>query len=205
MKKINIYVEGNEKKFIEQLISILEIRDHISFEIFSTNGKDRIYDKEYPKLLSRNTDKEEANILIFDADNETNEQRKNYIADSVKAINLKLALNINIDAIFLLPDDSTFGCFESLLFKIMNEHHRDNIFKCLDKYQDCVRDQKYCPTNDKQRDKAKVYAYLEAMDFRNEEIYKPNKTNYLDTDIWNLSSPFLEPLKTFLSQNLLFK
>ena len=202
MNKVNIYVEGNEKKFIEELISTLVLVNNFPFEVFCTNGKDKIYGKEYPKLLSKNTDLEIGNILIFDADNQDTKARKTEILEKIAVVNNKLELNIRIDDVFLLPNDVNSGCFEILLFEVMNQKHRDNIFKCLDKYQDCVKDQKYCPTNDKQRDKAKVYAYLEALDYNNEEIFKPNKTNYLSKEIWDLDSKSLQSLKTFLMKNL---
>ncbi len=202
MNKVNIYVEGNEKKFIQLLISTFHLPENISFEIFCTNGKDKIFGNEYPKILSRNTDKQEVNILVFDADNQFVADRKSEILTRIAAVNKALKLNIIINDIFLMPNDENFGCFESLQFEIMNLEHRDKILTCYEKYQTCVSEQNYCPTNIKQKDKAKVYAYLEALDFDSEEIFKPSKTNYLDEGIWQLDTKKLLPLKEFLGKYL---
>ncbi|GBU06754.1 hypothetical protein AwDysgo_00850 [Bacteroidales bacterium] len=53
--------------------------------------------------------------------------------------------------------------------------------------------------------KTKIYAYLEALlgeSKSQKELIKERKRDYLNAYFWNLESPYLSGLKTFLKPNL---
>lgn len=196
-EKNNIWVEGNEFKFLQDYLNLLNI-DEGKYSIFESGGKDNIFSDAKLKTLNR----QKEIILIFDADNQDCEIRKKEILERIDQINKTKGYEILVKGIFLMPNDSDNGEFENLLFEIMNPTHRDEIFECFERYLSCIKEKEYCPKDEKQMNKTKVYIFNEALDFEKKEIHKPKKTDYTNKDHWDLDHDYLNPLKTFLENNI---
>ena len=171
-----IYVEDEEdRKFLNAYIEFLA-SSNLDFDLVPIKGKD--------KLIGRKNDIEDnllngSNVsIIFDADS-SYESTRNEIEKTLND------LNVNI---FLFPDNENSGILEDLLEQIINPDHK-RIFDCFESYKQCVGEYKLPDI------KAKIYAYKEALGI----LASP----FADYRHWNFEHAVLEPLKNFLSQNLL--
>lgn len=116
--------EGKDDKFIRVLIK-KNFNALPDFNIESSNGYTNL--EKISPLLQQNHDAGIKNIIIFDADFESNNggvvNRKKYLEEVLK--------NIEVDyKLFLLPNNEANGNFETLYEKIINKKHK-NILKCL--------------------------------------------------------------------------
>ena len=178
-----IVVEGKEdKNFLESYIKNLGYSDE-NFECRSIHGRDKL--KGYRNDIENALDKGEKVLVIFDADlknpktKSPYENAKTYIENELEGL--------EGFRIFLFPDDKSTGAVEDLLEKIINSEH-ERIFECFAEYKQCISE--YNLPNMK----AKIYAYREALDI----IEK----NTFDSRHWDFENTALEPLKSFLNQNL---
>ena len=98
--------------------------------------------------------------------------------------------DLPIERSYLLPDDHSPGCLETLLEELAMAEYRA-IYECFDAYVRCLQshDARYRIPNRK----ARVYAWCEALRIET----GPDK-NYRDVQYWDLDAPGLEPLKRFL-------
>ncbi len=180
---IRIFVEGDDKIFIENYLHHLFREKVKDYDIICTGGWTNIH-LERNKFIE-NTDNEGLNLVIFDADIDFS-KRKNELE------NKKTELGIEFE-LFLFPNNQDIGDFEVLLERISNVTHR-SIFECFDKYQDCLsnKNETYILPNRE----ARIFAYLETL---NEET-KPKKRDYSIDKCWNLNSSELDNLKEFLQK-----
>jgi hypothetical protein len=183
---VYIYTEGKDKLFIQQYTEYLGF-DKELFKVIDTEGKDKIFSEEkfIKNLIPRSKRVEDKNFIIFDLDDNDDTTYKASFHTKFNGINPA----INIDNIFLFNRD-----FEELLLSIMIEKKRDEILSCFEDYQECVSGKGYLPTADKDIRKAQVFTYLEAL---GEATHFNNRT-YTDSTIWDIDSPNLAPLKTFI-------
>ncbi len=186
----NIFVEGKaDKKFIKDLLANLmrNIPHHV--DIITCGGWNNL-DKVENKF-KENQDLDGNNLIIFDANNNPQIRRNNILE-----IGQNLGINFEL---FLLPNDSDIGNLETLLISIINPMH-NNILNCFDNYIGCLRQN---PDYSLPSNKAKVYAYVEALLGDSEIKYaKEEYRNYLDNNHWQLNHSNLQPLKTFLLNNI---
>jgi hypothetical protein len=183
----NIFVEGiADKKFITDLILDLFTNFPNDVEIIKCGGWQNL-DKVEPKFKEID-DFGGNNIIIFDADANAQNRRAEIMILGQK-------LNINFD-LFLLPNDRDPGNLETLLLSIINPTH-NAILTCFEDYKNCLSQNS---NYNLPCDKAKVYAYTEAL--TDGILAKEEKRDYLNNNHWHLSKQILDPLKAFLTNHL---
>ena len=176
--KTLIVVEGNEdENFLKSYIKILEYPDE-SFRFLSINGKDKLEASE--SIIEDALDRGAKVLIVFDADLNYQKSRAN-IENTLKG------LDVNI---FLFPDDNGSGTLENLLEKIIRSEH-ERIFECFEEYRQCIS--KCMSEYEPPGIKAKIYAYKQVLGILEDPF---------DPLYWNFENTILEPLKSFLKQNL---
>ncbi len=192
MNKCKIYVEGvADQKFIADFISCHYNISLIKGEnLIEIGGKDNLL--SILPLLETNIANKLINIVIFDADEDVSERKK-------ELQDFKKKHQVNFDS-FLLPNDKNKGDLEDLLINIINSGNQ-KIFDCWDKYETCINDiskEMTLPAK-----KTKVYAYLEPLlgesKSQKKKIKEENR-NYKNKEHWDLSVEYLNPLKDFLDK-----
>ena len=174
--KTLIIVEGNEdENFLKSYIETLGYPDE-SFRFLPINGKDKLEASE--PIIEDALDRGSQVLIIFDADSNC-ENTKTDIEHTLE--------RLEGFKIFLFPDDNSNGAVEDLLEKIINSEH-ERIFECFEEYKQCISE--YNLPNMK----AKIFAYKEALDILEENTFDPC--------YWDFENTALEPLKSFLNQNL---
>ena len=195
---IRIFIEGGEQEFLDTYLKFLFGENNERWEFISAKGYTNLHNIDQQFL--ENTDRGGENLIIFDADSPSTGggvvDRTKYLEDKLSELSLSAS-------IFLLPNNSADGDYESLLVQIVNEEHRC-LLDCFDGYECCVGgyqnpdgSQKYVTPNRK----AKVYAYIESFKRSGKvrEEMKNGKRFFIDnSEYWNLNSPCLDPLKEFL-------
>ena len=181
--KTLIVVEGKEdNNFLESYIKNLGYSDE-SFAFLPIGGRNKL--KGARNDIENALDKGEKVLIVFDADLKEPETKspyenaKIYIEDELKGL--------EGFKIFLFPDDNSTGAVEDLLEKIINSEH-ERVFECFEEYKQCISEYNLPDI------KAKIYAYKEALDILKENTFDPR--------YWDFDNTALEPLKSFLNQNL---
>lgn len=180
---VEIFVEGiTDERFIRDYIVYLGIDKGIIITPMK-NGLSDLLSAGTARIIEQNTVQGIQNILIVDADKDF-EKRKLEVERFIQEHKLQASF-------FLLPNHQSIGDLETLLIEIINKKNI-YIFECFDAYELCI-DGKGYKLPDK---KAKVFAYVEALSDKNNA--KSQKRDYLNTEYWDLDSPFLDDLKKFL-------
>ena len=184
--KILIVVEGKEdKNFLESYIKNLGYSDE-SLVFRPIGGRDKL--KGARNDIENALDKEDKVLIVFDADlkepktKSPYENAKIYIEDELKGL--------EGFKIFLFPDDNSTGAVEDLLEKIISSEH-ERIFECFEEYKQCIN--KCMSEYEPPGMKAKIYAYKQVLGILE---------NPFDSHYWDFENIALEPLKSFLNQNL---
>jgi hypothetical protein len=201
-----IFVEGKDQFFIESYIQFLIQSDllqgEVDFSVIPVGGWTNL--EKASNTLKDNSDSNGTNLVIFDADEHSNnggfEIRKSAINEIGKASGL-------IFDLFLFPNNQDDGDFESLLEKIVNSNHI-GLLKCFANYEQCI-------SNFKRSDgtytyqlpirKARIYSYVDAFPKSRKQNEKfKNKGDYFfnNTEMWNLESEHLSALRNFLISSL---
>lgn len=179
---MTIFVEGlNDEQFLKDYLNYLQIND---FKITQVGGNTKLkYNKDIKKYKDDIEEVENVKI-IFDADNDLEEARKN--------IKEQLGNELfNKCEIFLIPNNKDKGNLETLIEDIAKEKC---ILKCFDGYVEClIKLQEKNPNIQKPIKKSKVYAYNHSFGFKN-----GSKNYKIDNKYFNLESEYLNPLKEFL-------
>ena len=199
---IRIFVEGGDREFFDPYLPFFFGANNGRWEVISAGGYTNLH--KIDQQFRENTDQGGENLIIFDADSPSTgggvANRTKYLEDKLRELSLSAS-------IFLFPNNSADGDYESLLVQIVNEEHRC-LLDCFDGYERCVGgylnpdgSQKYVTPNRK----AKVYAYMESFkrSRRAREELKNGKRFFFDNpEYWNLNSPCLDPLKEFLMEHI---
>lgn len=189
-----IFVEGAaDKRFVEQYIQHLAIQ---AVEIVPLGGGNLNHFETKRFEFERAVSDDVKSLVIVDADaNDTD--RINDLIDFITNY------GINRNQLFLIPNDvGADGELEDLLFGILPEQNRP-ILDCLDTASNCVEQLGFAGMDKKDR----VYQYVTAQLSKSErakrgEVAGEAKRDYLNSTIWNLDSPSLDPLKEFLQKHL---
>lgn len=180
---------SSEYQFLEYLLKDLNIEAKIE----CVGGWNNI--KKFINEFKRDALNGERSVIIFDADRTNNgggfDKRRQEL------LNFKNE-NDNIDFdLFLMPNNSDDGDFETIILKSVNKKHK-HILDCFDKFQECVKRQNknnypYKYPNDK----SKLYSYKEILrGAKNGEYWEFDNTDY-----WDFNNDYVKTLKEFLSKN----
>ena len=207
MKDISIYVEGDgDKRFIEDFIQYLANENPTI--ILPEGWKDCIYRTKgwlsftTPKgesirhLMQKTTLRKGKNLVIFDADIDVENRRKELESAKEK-------YNLDFE-IFLLPNDKSSGALEELLEKLINPEN-SCVLECWKHYEEELKQQniswKAPNTPTTPSSKSKIYAYLEALvgtSSSEKDKIKDPKRDFSDRNHWHLDAPGGNDLRLFL-------
>ena len=198
----NIYVEGEaDKKYIKDYIEFLFNIKVSNNKINETGGWTKIASNKGESIrnsMKKNTANGENNIVIFDADENPNQRRKD-----IEEWKTKFGLAFKL---FLFPDNKSQGELEDLLEHLIPDNNLD-IFECWKNYENCIK------TKSKTRKKtltipakkSKIYCYVETLvgtSNSEKEKIKDRNRDFLNAEHWQLDSANLLPLKEFLIENI---
>jgi hypothetical protein len=204
-RPIKIFVEGiADIRFIENYVDFLYGIKLSKNDVIGTKGWNNLINQEnsgqaYIIQMNINSDNGGINLVIFDADTDTETRRSDI---------LKWKKDNSLDfELFLFPNDKDTGALEDLLEQIINSKN-SSIFDCWNDYEVCLVGSKIEgriePLTTPAK-KTKIYGYLEALlgkTRKEKDLIKEANRNYLNADHWNLSSDALNPLKDFLDKYL---
>ena len=203
MKRFQIIVEGDaDKKFFEDYYHHIFGEKAPKGSIThpgkdgDTGGYQKLKSEDAIGLMRQNTDMGGINLVIFDADEDTESRRAELLA-------IKEEFGVEFE-LFLLPNDKDAGALEDLLENIINPNNQP-VMVCWQTYEEKLREvripSKTPPTLTIPAKKTKIYAYLETLLGKSRSQKKQIKDanrNYKNTQHWNLDAEYLEPLKEFL-------
>jgi len=210
-----IFVEGTgDVKFVSDYISHIRPDVKVSNKIEAVN----IYNNKTPvavihslngwtnienakPVIEKYNDQKYNVLVILDADTKDNNggfaRRKEEIED----------YKLQLDGIFLFPNNEDDGGLEDLLENIINQANKP-IFECWNGFETCLQE---CASKKIRKEltipakKSKIYVYLETLLGKTSEEKKkvkdPNR-EYKVTEHWNLDADYLIPLKNFLEKYL---
>lgn len=202
-KEFNIFVEGvADARFIKQYIGHLygDVVDDERLVILK--GWDNLKTEATAIRMHSMPANGGVNLVIVDTDKDF-QIRKDEIAKWQQANKVQFEL-------FLLPNNHDAGTLEDLLENIINPNNRP-IFGCWEHYeQELVQTDipgRTPPPLTTPAKKTKIYGYLEALlgeSKSQKELIKEANRNYENTQHWNLDAEYLEPLKIFFVNNMLY-
>lgn len=178
-----IFVEGdNDRSFVKRLLNHLQLSN---FEVEIIGGGVSKLHKAQPTISRRHAEGKRISVIL-DADADANRTREEFESKNRE-------LDLQVDRLFLFPDDESPGDLESLLEEIAVSRHRA-IHDCFSTYVDCLKAR---PENYRLPDsKARIFAYCEALGNGPKEADR----DYGETDHWDMDAPALRPLKNFLRE-----
>lgn len=204
--KSEIFVEGiSDERLISQYCSKLKhdglIAEGTDIHVQSTGGWDKINSpkgESFVNLMKKN--KTGKNLIIFDADNDSDERRSTILKWKEK-------FDIEFE-LFLFPDDNAPGTVETLLERIINPDNQC-VIDCWHAYEESlgkqVIDWKEPPTPTCPSEKSKIYGYLETLvgsSKSEKEKIKDANRDFTLSNHWDLDSENIRPLKEFLLRHL---
>lgn len=207
MKRFQIIVEGDaDKKFFEDYYHHVFGEKAPKGSIThpgkdgDTGGYQKLKSEDAIGLMRQNTDMGGINLVIFDADEDTESRRAELLA-------IKEEFGVEFE-LFLLPNNKDVGALEDLLENIINPNNQP-VMVCWQTYEEKLREvripSKTPPTLTIPAKKTKIYAYLETLLGKSrsqKKLIKDANRNYKNTQHWNLDAEYLEPLKEFLENKL---
>lgn len=201
---IRIFVEGiADSKFLNDFISHNYKIDLGKEDIIETKGWTNILseksDGEFIKnQMSKNSDNDGTNLLIFDAD-------KNYSERLQEIIEWRNKNNLDFE-IFLWPNNKDTGDLETVLERIINPKNKP-IFECWNGYEDCLKSKniigRETPLTIPAK-KTKIYGYLETLlgeSKSQKDKIKERNREYKNKEHWDLNSEYLNEIKEFLDNH----
>lgn len=205
MKRFQIIVEGDaDKKFFEDYYHHIFGKKAPKSSIThpgkdgDTGGYQKLKSEDAIGVMRQNTDMGGINLVIFDADEETEARRSELLV-------IKEEFGVEFE-LFLLPNDKDAGALEDLLENIINPNNQP-VMDCWQTYEEKLREvripSKTPPTLTIPAKKTKIYAYLETLLGKSrsqKKLIKDANRNYKNTQHWNLDAEYLEPLKEFLQK-----
>lgn len=203
MKKFLIIVEGEaDKKFIKDYYHHLFQTPAPKDSIIHTGGYKNLVDEVILQQMQMNADQGGVNLVIFDADSD-------YKVRWDELSSLKGQNGVEFE-LFLFPNNQDAGALEDLLENVINPNNRP-ILNCWENYEDELRKleipDRTPPPLTTPAKKTKIYGYLEALlgeSKKEKKMIKEKERDYENPLHWDLDAEYLERLKEFLSENILF-
>ncbi|MDD5824295.1 MAG: hypothetical protein PUD14_00140 [Prevotellaceae bacterium] len=207
MKRFQIIVEGDaDKKFFEDYYHHIFGEKAPKGSIThpgkdgDTGGYQKLKSEDAIGVMRQNTDMGGINLVIFDADEDTESRRAELLA-------IKEEFGVEFE-LFLLPNNKDVGALEDLLENIINPNNQP-VMDCWQTYEGELAKvripTKTPPTLTIPAKKTKIYAYLETLlgtSKTQKKLIKDANRNFENILHWNLNAEYLEPLKGFLYGNL---
>lgn len=190
MKYVYIEAANNkqpEYKFLQTYADSVGLKD---IEFKPVGGKDNL--KNLKNELLKQQLENNVVAILFDADSIQN--RGGY-SNRIREINDELS-NIGVRAsIFLWPNNRDDGDFETMLDNIVRRDIHKEFFDCFEDYEKCVAKSYNVPNL-----KGKLHTFVTAQKgLTNQQKKNISSDWFFDNgSLWNLSSPYLNPLKDFL-------
>lgn len=135
-------------------------------------------------------------LIVFDADSVQNGG-----GFTSRKEELERVINGNSKTkLFLFPNNSADGDFETLLEQIANKANNERFFDCFSDFEKCLGDSYRHPNL-----KAKLYSYINLQKkLSSQERDKLGRGEWLfeDKRFWNLDHPSLDTLKEFFLRNI---
>ncbi len=196
---IAIFIEAGHKNtaeytFMAALLSLMGYGDD-QYEIITVGGKDNLPGMR-PKMLA-NMAEGVRNIVIFDADSAGNgggcERRRSELTEALSGLGVEAEL-------FLFPDNTSDGDFETLLLQIARQDLHKVFFDCFGDFESCVRRDYVAPNL-----KGKLHTYVSSQKWlSNKQRDRLGRGDWLFDvhDLWDMDSDRLSSLKDFIRANL---
>lgn len=135
------------------------------------------------------------NLIIFDADSASNgggfQKRLSSLINVLQQENLTAQ-------IFLFPNNSDDGDFETLLERLTQNVTHKAFFDCFHDYETCLGTKYVAPNR-----KAKLFSYVSSQThLSNNQRKKVGKGEWCfdDASLWNMDAPYLNALKDFFNK-----
>ena len=205
---INIFIEAKDKKtpeyeFLKAILNNMGIPSD-SYNLIPTNGYKNLMDSVDASNINEmraNTDVGEKNIVVFDADTETNQG--GFAIRREELLKRKTELGLEFE-LFLWPDNKSDGDVEILMESIARKDLYPEFFDCFGKYERCIskrRDEEGAPFYSTPNRKGKLHTYFTSLPVSKTKKRRVGSGSWLwdNADIWNLDSASLIPIKEFLS------
>lgn len=192
-----IFIEARHEKtaeyvFLDTLLEDLGLTEE-QYEIICVGGKNNLVNAA--NKFRENTLEGGRNLIIFDADTVTT--GCGYAA-TVERIEREIQENgLEVEGVFLFPNNSGDGIFESLLEELVQKEQHAGWLDCYHDYEACLGDKYRTPDI-----KGKMHTYISAQKtLSNTQRSKLGSGQWLfdDSRYWNLNAEALDPLKSFLT------
>lgn len=135
-------------------------------------------------------------LIVFDADS-----AENGGGFASRRKELEGIINGNPKAkLFLFPNNSDDGDFETLLERIVNLADNERFFDCFSDFEKCLGDAYRHPNL-----KAKLHSYInlqKGLSTQKRDRLGRGEWLFEDKRFWNLDHPALDALKSFFEENL---
>lgn len=192
---IKIFIESKndltpEYNFLTTILRVFEFNSQ-PWEVVPLNGKDSLHLAK--NQFIQNTMEGGLNLIIFDADSSANgggySKRRKELETKLEELNI-------VANVFLWPDNSNDGDFETMLENIARKDIHKRFFGCYRDYELCLGNEYLSPNR-----KGKLHTYITSMKLSKKQRDKIGSGYWLfdDDNLWNLDSPVLNPLKDFLA------
>lgn len=193
----HIYIEAGKERtteyhFVKTYLEHLRLSD---FSIVCVNGKDNLPNLDMKFEDARRSG--DTNIIIFDADSPAN---GGGFAKRGAEINEMLKTMGQEAEVFLFPNNSGDGDFETLLLQLVRREEHRRFFDCYEDYERCLGGDYLSPNR-----KGKVFTYTSAqkgLSRKERNALGSGDLQFANTAFWNLDAACLEPLKTFVLDNI---
>lgn len=192
----------NDKKITNEQDFVIKFIEHhfpgkvngVDFEVKGLGGKDTL---ENSAPVFQLTNEGDVNLLIFDADGPANGGGFAVRKADIERQRLQLHLNFEL---FLWPNNSDDGDFESLVLEMINPQHQ-GVLDCFEGFEKCVGG--HDPEGllyELPGRKGEAYTYIELMKLSTDERKSLHKGywHFENPKFWDLDAAAGNALKTFL-------
>ncbi|MCD8287802.1 MAG: hypothetical protein LUC18_03045 [Porphyromonadaceae bacterium] len=199
---IHVFIEsskekGNEAQFVNTYVKHLS-KGTVNVDVVPVKGRENL--KNFTSKIQEFTDQGDTVLVIFDCDSPP---RGGFFNRTQEMEDFKKKIGIDFDY-FFFPDNKSDGEFEDLLIKIINPKHGD-LMRCFDCYENCLSNLPFKSCYELPDSKKRIYDYIASFKRSNSQrdaFKNEHDWGFDNPEYWNLDSPALDPLKSFLSKHL---
>ena len=188
-----VYIEAKddhqpEYNFLKVYVGHLGLQE---VELVPVDGKDNLPKQEVK--LRQNQLEGNRSAILFDADEPAN---NGGFAQRLSLIQFQLREMQVAAPVFLWPNNKDDGDFEMMLKQIVRKDTHKFFFDCFHDYESCVASKYNTPNR-----KGKFHTFVTAqkgLSKRKRDKIGHGDWLFSEPTMWDLDSPYLEPLKAFL-------